>query len=125
VSAVELFGHKGPLIVAALHLAPLPGSQHPNAQPVQTAIDLALRNTEKAVRAGVPAMYIQDVADEPVARSIQPYTLASMAVIGAALRREFPELILGVCMMSHGAREPLAAAQAMGRSLCASKCMWV
>jgi uncharacterized protein len=108
------FLYRRPLIVAALHLAPLPGSQHPNAQNMQTAIDLALRNTAKAVRAGVPAVYIQDVADEPIARTIQPYTIASLAVIGAALRREFPELALGVCMMSHGAREPLAAAQAMG-----------
>jgi uncharacterized protein len=108
------FLHRRPLIIAALHLAPLPGSQHPHAQPMQTAIDQALRNAEKAVRARVPALYIQDVADEPVARSIQPYTTASLAVIGAALRREFPELMLGLCMMSHGAREPLAAAQAMG-----------
>jgi uncharacterized protein len=110
----DWFIHKQPLIIAALHLAPLPGSQHPNAQPIQAVIDLARRNAEKAVRAGVPALYIQDVADEPVARSIQPYTIASMAVIGAALRREFPDLALGVCMMSHGAREPIAAAQAMG-----------
>jgi uncharacterized protein len=110
----DWFLQKQPLIIAALHLAPLPGSQHPNAQPIQTVIDLARRNAEKAVRAGVPALYIQDVADEPVARGIQPYTIASMAVIGAALRREFPDLMLGVCMMSHGAREPIAAAQAIG-----------
>jgi uncharacterized protein len=108
------FLHRQPLIIAALHLAPLPGSQHPNAQPMQTVVDLALRNAEKAVRAGIPALYIQDVADEPVARSIQPYTIASMAVVGGALRREFPDLALGLNMMSHGAREPLAAAQAMG-----------
>jgi uncharacterized protein len=110
----DWFLHKQPLIIAALHLAPLPGSQHPNAQSMQTTIDLALRNAEKAVRAGVQILYIQDVADEPVARSIQPYTIASMAVMGAALQREFPDLALGLCMMSHGAREPLAAAQAMG-----------
>jgi len=37
-----------------------------------------------------------------------------MAVVGAAIRQEFPELALGVCLMSHAPRESLAIAQAIG-----------
>lgn len=101
-------------IIAALHLPPFPASANPAAQPIIAITDHALRNAGKAVKAGVPALYLQDLGDYPVAPSIQPHTVAGMAVVGAAVRREFPDLILGVCLMSHGAREPLAIAQAVG-----------
>jgi membrane complex biogenesis BtpA family protein len=102
-----------PLVVAALHLPPHPASQHPFARKTNEIIDYALRNAERAIRAGVPALYIQDVADTPVAPEAQPHTIATLSVVGSVLRREFPNLILGVCLMSHGARAPLAIAQAI------------
>jgi predicted TIM-barrel enzyme len=40
--------------------------------------------------------------------------VAGVTAVGVALRREFPDLVLGVCLMGHGAREPLAIAQAIG-----------
>lgn len=101
-------------IIAALHLPPLTGSRHPAAQPVSVGVDFALRNVERAWKAGIRALYIQDVADVPVAPVIQPHTIASLSVAGAAIRREFPDLCLGICMMGHGAKEPLAVAQAVG-----------
>lgn len=103
-----------PGIIGAFHLPPLMGSQHPAAQPVSVAVDHALRNIERAVKAGVPAIYLQDLGDTPIATSIQPHAAAALAVVGAAVRREFPDLTLGICMMSHGCKEPLAIAQAIG-----------
>ncbi|MGB9799160.1 MAG: BtpA/SgcQ family protein [Thermanaerothrix sp.] len=103
-----------PRVIAALHLPPHPASHHPMAQSVTQMVDFALRNAERAVEAGIPALYIQDVADTPVAPQVQPHTVATLAVVGTAIRRTFPDLILGVCLMSHGAREPLAIAQAIG-----------
>lgn len=103
-----------PAVIGAFHLPPLAGSQHPAAQPVSVAVDHALRNVERAVKAGVPAIYLQDLGDTPVAPAIQPHAAAALAVVGAAVRREFPDLALGVCMMSHGYQEPLAIAQAIG-----------
>jgi predicted TIM-barrel enzyme len=35
-------------------------------------------------------------------------------VIGAAVRQAFPQLHLGICLLGHSAREPLAIAQAIG-----------
>jgi len=113
MSAPSTFLQIRPLIIAALHLPPHPASQHPFAQRMSEIVDYALRNAERAVRAGIPALYIQDVADTPVAPEVQPYTIATLSVVGAALRREFPHLMLGVCLMSHGARAPLAIAQAI------------
>lgn len=109
-----LFSIKGPAIIAGLHLPPSSASNQATSVPMDQIIDFALKNTEKAVRAGVPALYIQDLADLPVAPTVQPHTVAFLSVVGAAIRKEFPQLILGICMMSHGAREPLAVAQAIG-----------
>jgi hypothetical protein len=103
-----------PAVIGAIHLPPLAGSQHPAAQTVAVAVEHALRNVEKAVRAGVPVIYLQDLGDTPIAPSVEPHAAAALAVVGAAVRREFPDLVLGICMMSHGCKEPLAIAQAIG-----------
>jgi len=102
-----------PLVIAALHLPPFPASGHPEARSVAEIIEFALRNTSYAVQAGVPALYLQDLGDHPWGKQIQPHTLASMSVVGAEIRREHPELMLGVCLMGHGSREPIAIAQAL------------
>ena len=104
---------KTPIIIAALHLPPSPGFNIPGSISMKETVDFALRNVEKAVRAGVPAVYIQDLGDLPYAPKVQPHTIAYMSVVGAAVRKEFPDLVLGLCMMNHGAREPLAVAQAI------------
>lgn len=111
---LPIFQGDQPAVIAALHLPPFPASQHPDAQTVDQILSAALKNTEKAVKAGVPAVYIQDLGDFPIAPSPQPHTVAILSVVGAAIRREFPDLTLGVCMMSHAAKEPLAIAQAIG-----------
>jgi len=108
-----LFEDKSPAIIAALHLPPSPAFNQPTSQSMDKVIEFAIRNVEKAVRAGVPAVYVQDLGDLPWSPTIQPHTTAYLSVVGAAVRREFPELPLGVCMMSHGAKEPLAVAQAI------------
>jgi membrane complex biogenesis BtpA family protein len=102
-----------PLVIAALHLPPFPASAHPDAQSVPAIIDYALRNVARAAKSGVRAVYLQDLGDYPVAPSVQPHAIAGIAVAGAAVRREFPYLALGICLMSHGAREPIAVAQAI------------
>lgn len=101
-------------VIAALHLPPFPASANPTAQPIPAIAEYAIRNTEKAVKAGVHALYLQDLGDYPVASGVQPHTVAGVTAVGAAIRREFPDLTIGVCLMSHGAREPLAIAQAIG-----------
>ena len=114
MSARALFADGGPAIIAALHLPPFPASGNPDAQSLPAIADYALRNVERAVKAGVSALYVQDLGDYPIAPTVQPHTVAGMAAVGAAVRREFSQLTLGVCLMSHGAREPLAVAQAIG-----------
>ena len=109
-----LFTEKTPEVIAALHLPPSAAFNQPASMSMNEVVNFAMRNVEKAVRAGVPAVYIQDLGDLPSALHIQPHTVAFLSVVGAAIRKEFPQVTLGVCMMSHGAREPLAVAQAIG-----------
>ena len=110
----SLFNSNSPTIIAALHLPPFPGSANPEAQSLEVITQYALRNTHSAVNAGVTALYLQDLGEYPVPPTVQPHTVAGVTAVGVALRREFPDLNLGVCLVSHGAREPLAIAQAIG-----------
>lgn len=103
-----------PKIIAALHLPPFPASGHPYRKSMQEMRDFALRNTELAVKAGIRALALQDLGDHPVSRPIPPHVIAGMAVIGSHIRDEFPALELGVSLLGHGAREPIAIAQAIG-----------
>lgn len=107
-SAVQL-----PKVIAALHLPPFPGAGHPDGRSLAQIREYVLRNVETAVNAGVRAVYLQDLGDHPVAPHVLPHVVAGVAAIGAAVRAAYPDLTLGVCLMSHGAREPLAIAQAI------------
>jgi len=101
-------------VIAALHLLPFPGSHHPDARPIPEIAERALANVRAAYENDVRALYLQDLGDTPVAPQVEPHTVAGMTAVGAAIRREFPDLALGISLMSHGAREPLAVAQAIG-----------
>ncbi len=114
MKASPLFEPGKPLVIAALHLPAFPASRHPDAKPLAAIFDYAVRNISRAVEAGVGAVYLQDLGETPHAPAPQPHTIAGMAALGALVRREFPELPLGICLIGHGAREPLAIAQAIG-----------
>lgn len=109
-----MFKKEVPTIIGALHLPPSPMFNRETSVSMDGVVEFALRNVEKAVRAGVPAIYIQDLGDIPFPPHVQPHSVAFLSVVGAAVRKEFPDIVLGVCMMSHGAKEPLAVAEAIG-----------
>lgn len=100
-------------LVAALHLPAMPASAQPSAGSIADAITYARRNAALALQNGMDGLYIQDLGDYPVARQVQPHTVARVTAVGCALRQDFPAAVLGVCLMAHGAAEPLAVAQAM------------
>lgn len=99
--------------IAALHLPPMPSASQPDACSMTEVVGYALRNAQVALDNGIDALYLQDLGDYPVARRSPEQTVARVAVIGRELRRMYPGAVLGVCLMAHGARAPLAVAQAM------------
>jgi membrane complex biogenesis BtpA family protein len=100
-------------LVAALHLPAMPGSAQPATASIAAAIAYARRNASLALENGMDGLYIQDLGDYPVARQLQPHTVARVTAVGCALRQDFPAAVLGVCLMTHGAAGSLAVAQAM------------
>jgi len=100
-------------VIAAMPLLPFPGSRRPDARPLAQISEHALANARIAHENGVRVLCLQDSGDTPIAPRVEPHTIAGVSAVGAALRREFPDVVLGVGLMSHGAREPLAIAQAI------------
>ncbi len=103
-----------PKVIAALHLPPFPGSAHPDRKTMSEIRDFASRNCEMANRAGIQAILLQDLGDHPVSRPIPPHIIAGVTAIGSWICDQFPELQLGVSLLGHGAKEPLAIAQSIG-----------
>jgi len=103
-----------PRIIAALHLLPSPHSRRPQTYSLTQIIDHALLHARLAYEGGVRAAYLQDVHDTPVAPTILPETIDTVTTVGRELKKAFPDLHLGVCLMQHGAKEPLQIAQDMG-----------
>lgn len=102
-----------PRVIAAIHLLPSADSFRPDAQPLERIIEHALAHAQIAHEGGVRAFYFQDTRDTPLSLQITEGTIARMIAIGNALRRAFPDVKLGVCLMQHGGREPLEIAHAI------------
>ncbi len=108
----DLFQHTKP-VIAALHLPPVPGSHHPRARTVQQIEQYAIENAGAFVAGGVDALFLQDLGAPPMQGSDHE-VVAYLSVVGAAVRRSYPELNLGIIVNSHGAEIPLAIAKAVG-----------
>ena len=103
-----------PRVIAALHMLPSSVSAHLDAQPLNRIIEHALLHAQIAYDGGVRAFYIQDVHDTPLAPTILPQTVANVTAVGQELTRAFPDARFGICLMQHGAREPLQIADQIG-----------
>jgi len=100
-----------PRVIAALHLP------DPVRQPGLSMAyleDYVLTNAAVFVRAGVPAIKLQDQTrcNGPAS----PATIATMAALGRLLRIEHPEITLGIILQAHDAEGPLVVARASGAS---------
>ncbi len=113
-----------PRVIAALHLLPSAHSRRPITYTQSQMIEHALLHAQIAYNNGVRAAYLQDVHDTPVAPSILPHTVQNVAAVGKALKQAFPDLRLGICLMQHGAREPLQIANDVGADFVRIK-VWI
>ena len=103
-----------PRVIAALHLLPSEHCRRPKTYTQNQMIEHALIHAQIAYDGGVRAAYLQDVHDTPVAPSILPHTIANITAVGCAIKQAFPDFQLGVCLMQHGAKEPLQIANDIG-----------
>ncbi len=105
-----------PGVIGMLHLAPLPGSPC-FAGDLGAVTAAALRDAQALHGAGIRALMIENFFDVPFYPDVvPPVTTASMAVVAAAVRREFPECPLGINVLRNDAEAALAVAVAVGAS---------
>lgn len=107
-SVPSLFG-RSPLVIAALHLPPFNLARDLSMAEVE---DYVLSNCETFAKSGIPAVKLQDETREPGRCTVS--TVARMGALGRLIRREFPQLILGIIVQAHDPVAPIAIAQAAG-----------
>lgn len=108
----DLFRDHKP-VIAALHLPPFPGSRHPHARNIQEIEHYAIENAGVFAAGGVDALFLQEQG-APAGPVSDPEVTAYLSVVSRAVRREFPQLPLGIIVNSHGAEVSLAVAKAVG-----------
>jgi uncharacterized protein len=96
-------------VIAALHL---PDPRERPGLSVSWLEDYVLANAAVFVRAGIPAVKLQDQTRTVGPASIE--TVARMAALCRLIRREYPHLTLGVILQAHDAEGPFAVADAAG-----------
>lgn len=101
--------HDTPSVIAALQLPPFDDGHH---RPMAWYEDFLLSNARIFVDAGVKAIKVQDETREAGPAAVQ--TVARMAALGRAFRKEFPSIQLGIIVQAHDAVAPLAIADASG-----------
>jgi membrane complex biogenesis BtpA family protein len=105
---------KLPRIIAAIHLLPSRESFRPDFHPLNKIVEHALIHAQIAYDGGVRAFYFQDVNDVPVGPNIAEHTVSHMTAVGRELRRAFPDVALGVCLMQNSGKESIEIAYAIG-----------
>ena len=100
-----------PRVIAALHLP------DPVRQPGLSMAyleDYVLANAGVFADAGIPAIKLQDQTrcTGPASQG----TIATMAALGRLLRKEYPQITLGIILQAHDGEGPLVVARASGAS---------
>lgn len=106
-------GFPSPLLIGMVHLPPLPGSPRGRAS-LEEILDFALADARTLVRAGFPALCIENFGDAPFwATELEPVTIAAMAIVVREARRE-TGVIVGVNCLRNDARAALGVAAVTG-----------
>lgn len=94
-------------VIAALQLPPFVAGKD---RPISWYEDFLLSNARIFIEGGIKAIKVQDGTYARDAAA--PQTLARMAVLGRAFRKEFPDVQLGIIIQAHDGVGPLAIAEA-------------
>ena len=96
----QVFGTVKP-IIGMLHLKPLPGSPIYDGEGLDKIIDVAMVDAENLVKGGVNALQIENYSDPSYFVNKAAYeTVAAMAIIGNEIRKSFPQVPMGVCLLA-------------------------
>lgn len=102
-----------PALVGVLHLPPLPGapSRGPGLEEVERH---ALRDLEALRLGGADGVIVENLGDAPfAAERVDPWTTAALTRVCLAVRRQAPELALGINVLRNDALAALGIAHAV------------
>jgi membrane complex biogenesis BtpA family protein len=112
----EVFPDVSKPIIGMLHLPPLPGSYNYTGQALDDIIEYALREAEILASTGFDGFLMQNAGDRPASLEVCPEKVAYMSVIGAAVRRAYPAIPLGVNVCWNVPKATIAVCHAAGGS---------
>lgn len=102
------------MLIGMVHVLALPGTPRHEAL-LPRIIDQAVLEASILAETGFDGLILENMHDVPyVHGNHSPETVACMTRIGVAVRQAAPNLELGVQVLSGGAREAVAIAQAIG-----------
>lgn len=101
-------------LIGMVHVLPLPGSPRWEGS-MARVIASALADADALISGGIDALLVENFGDAPFTPGrVEPATVAAMAVVVDAVRRAFPDVLLGVNVLKNDARAALAVAAAAG-----------
>jgi len=96
----QVFGVEKP-IIGMVHLKPLPGSPIYDGEGLDKVIDAAMADAENLVKGGVSALQVENYSDPSYFVNKAAYeTVAAMSIIGNEIRKNFPQVPIGVCLLA-------------------------
>jgi membrane complex biogenesis BtpA family protein len=109
---------KLPRLIGVVHLPPLPGAPHSHgmhpAEALQTAGALAVQEAQALAKAGFDGLILENFGDLPFfSKQVPPETVASMAIIAAAVR-EVAGVQIGINILRNDSLAALAVAAVTG-----------
>ena len=100
-------------VIGMLHLPPLPGS--PRYDAGSAIRDLLLRDADALASGGVDGLMIENFGDVPFYPGRVPaHTVAAMTALAADVRRQFPDLPLGINVLRNDGISAMGIAAAIG-----------
>ena len=103
---------KFPLALSMIQPSPLPGSYRNRGEKIASILNSALKEAEMIAENGFDGFILQNMNDMPIKQRSNMETVAYMTRIGTELRRNFPELVMGVLINWDGVAS-LAVADAI------------
>lgn len=85
-------------VLSMIQPDPLPGSYRHKTATINEIVYQALKETEMVKENGFDGIIVQNMNDMPVKQIANPEAIAYMTRIAYEIRREFPDLVMGILM---------------------------
>ncbi|XP_041455351.1 uncharacterized protein F13E9.13, mitochondrial-like isoform X2 [Lytechinus variegatus] len=111
----KLFGYNHGVVIGMLHVPALPGTPCHNMT-LQAIIKKVCSEARGYVQAGITGLMLENMHDVPYIQpdDIGPEITTSMTAVSCAVRQEYPNIPIGVQVLSAANKQALAVALAAG-----------